>query len=35
MNVVLYVRVSTTDQINGYSIGEQIERLTKYSEAHG
>lgn len=34
LNVALYVRVSTQEQANeGYSIGEQIERLKKYSEA--
>lgn len=33
--VALYVRVSTQEQTKGYSIGEQIDRLTKYSEAHG
>ena len=32
----LYVRVSTQEQAKeGYSIGEQIDRLTKYAEAHG
>lgn len=32
--VVLYVRVSTQEQaLEGYSIDEQIERLTKYCEA--
>lgn len=36
MNVGIYVRVSTREQAQeGYSIGEQIERLTKYAEAHG
>jgi site-specific DNA recombinase len=36
MNVALYVRVSTQEQATeGYSIGEQTERLKKYSEAHG
>ncbi len=34
--VVIYVRVSTQEQATeGYSIQEQIERLTKYCEAHG
>lgn len=34
--VVIYVRVSTQEQANeGYSIGEQLERLRKYCEAHG
>ena len=34
--VVIYVRVSTQEQAKeGYSIGEQIERLTKYCEAMG
>lgn len=34
MKVALYPRVSTTEQANeGYSIGEQIERLEKYCEA--
>ena len=32
--VGLYVRVSTQEQVNGYSIGEQIERLQKYAQAH-
>ena len=36
MRVVLYVRVSTQEQAKeGYSIQEQIERLTKYCEAMG
>lgn len=36
MNVVIYVRVSTQEQAReGYSIGEQVERLTKYCEAMG
>lgn len=36
MIVGLYVRVSTQEQATeGYSIGEQIDRLTKYSEAMG
>lgn len=35
MNVALYVRVSTSEQaLEGYSIGEQTARLTKYAEAH-
>lgn len=34
--VILYVRVSTQEQAReGYSIGEQIDRLTKYCEAMG
>lgn len=34
--VGLYVRVSTQEQAKeGYSIGEQVERLTKYCEAMG
>ena len=34
--VFLYVRVSTQEQVKeGYSIDEQIDRLKKYSEAHG
>lgn len=34
MNVGAYVRVSTAEQAKeGYSIGEQIERLTKYCDA--
>ena len=33
--VAIYVRVSTQEQVDGYSIQEQIERLTKYCEAHG
>lgn len=36
MRVAIYVRVSTKEQaLEGYSIAEQIERLTKFSEAHG
>lgn len=36
VKVVLYIRVSTQEQAReGYSIGEQIERLTKYCEAMG
>ena len=36
VKVVIYVRVSTQEQAKeGYSIGEQIERLTKYCEAMG
>ena len=31
--VALYPRVSSQEQVDGYSIGEQIERLTKYCEA--
>lgn len=35
MKVALYIRVSTQEQANeGYSIGEQTERLTKYAQAH-
>ena len=34
--VFVYVRVSTQEQAReGYSIGEQIDRLKKYCEAHG
>lgn len=36
MRVAIYPRVSTTEQATeGYSIGEQIERLTKFCEAKG
>lgn len=35
IRVVIYVRVSTREQAEGYSIGEQIERLNKYCEAMG
>ena len=36
IKVVIYVRVSTQEQAKeGYSIGEQIERLQKYCEAMG
>ena len=36
MKVALYVRVSTQEQATeGYSIGEQTERLKKYTEAMG
>lgn len=36
MRVALYPRVSTTEQATeGYSIGEQIERMTKFCEAKG
>lgn len=36
MRVAIYPRVSTIDQANeGYSIGEQTERLKKYCEAMG
>ena len=36
MNVGIYVRVSTQEQAaEGYSIDEQIQRTTKYCEAHG
>lgn len=30
--VALYVRVSTEDQVEGYSINEQVDKLTKYCE---
>lgn len=34
--VAIYTRVSTQEQAaDGYSIGEQADRLTKYCEAHG
>lgn len=36
LKVVIYVRVSTTEQATeGYSIGEQTERLKMYCEAMG
>ena len=35
LRVALYVRVSSQEQVDGYSIGEQIDRLTKYCEAMG
>lgn len=36
IKVAIYVRVSTQEQAKeGYSIHEQIDRLTKYCEAHG
>ena len=35
IKAALYPRVSTAKQQEGYSIGEQIERLTKYCEAMG
>ena len=36
MNVGIYVRVSTKEQATeGYSIGEQTERLQKFCDAHG
>ena len=36
IRVAIYVRVSTKEQaMEGYSIGEQTERLTKFCEAHG
>lgn len=36
MNVALYVRVSTSEQAReGYSIGEQTERLSKFCESQG
>lgn len=35
VRVAIYVRVSTKEQaLEGYSIGEQIDRLTKFAEAH-
>lgn len=33
IRVVMYVRVSSKEQVDGYSIGEQIERLEKYADA--
>ena len=33
VRVVLYVRVSSHEQVEGYSIGEQTDRLKKYAEA--
>ena len=34
MNVILYIRVSTAEQAQeGYSIGEQTERLTAFAAA--
>lgn len=33
MRVALYPRVSSHEQVEGYSIGEQIERLTDYCKA--
>ena len=33
IRVALYVRVSSQEQVEGYSIGEQTERLQKYAEA--
>lgn len=33
MTVGLYVRVSSQEQVEGYSIGEQTDRLKKYAEA--
>lgn len=35
MKVVIYVRVSSKEQVEGYSIGEQIERLKAYCAAMG
>lgn len=35
LRVALYVRVSSQEQVEGYSIGEQTERLKKYAEAMG
>jgi site-specific DNA recombinase len=35
LRVALYIRVSSQEQVEGYSIGEQTERLTKYAEAMG
>ena len=35
IRVAIYVRVSTKEQaMEGYSVGEQTERLTKFCEAH-
>lgn len=33
--IALYVRVSSKEQVEGYSIGEQTERLQSYSKAMG
>lgn len=33
--VDIYIRVSTKEQVEGFSIGEQEERLRKYADAHG
>lgn len=33
VRVALYIRVSSQEQVEGYSIGEQTERLKKYAEA--
>ena len=33
IRVALYVRVSSQEQVEGYSIGEQTDRLQKYAEA--
>ena len=35
LRIALYVRVSSKEQVDGYSIGEQIDRLKKYCEAMG
>lgn len=35
LRVALYIRVSSKEQVEGYSIGEQEERLKKYAEAMG
>lgn len=35
LRVALYVRVSSQEQVDGYSIGEQTERLQKYADAMG
>lgn len=36
IRVALYIRVSTQEQaLEGYSIGEQTDRLRKFAEAHG
>lgn len=36
IRIAVYVRVSTQEQAKeGYSIGEQIDRLKKYADAHG
>lgn len=35
LRVALYVRVSSLEQVEGYSISEQTERLEKYADAMG
>ena len=35
LRVALYIRVSSQEQVEGYSIGEQTDRLKKYCEAMG